>query len=370
MLAAALAAVFGALVAGAAFYLVFFTSRKNDEALRAQLREDLRQTMELEAQKRETDRVRYQSDLDEKRKAVETAVGQLTDRLKDYEKLVRAFEADRGQKFGSLEKGLQETMAATQKLSATTEGLRSLLDNSRARGAWGERMAEDILRASGLQENVQYTHNKTQDASATRPDFTFMLPDGHRVHMDVKFPFENYVRMSNASNEEDKARFKAEFLRDVKNRVKEVQKRDYVNTSELTLDYLILFIPNEQVYGFIHEALPTLLDEALRQKVVLCSPSTLYAVLAVIRQAFDNFYFNEATQEVLKLIGNFGAAYEKFRERFGDLGERLDKARELYEDISQTSFKRLDQTIAKIDKARKGGRADEAEPLPKELEHR
>ena len=172
--------------------------------------------------------------------------------------------------------------------------------------------------------------------------------------MDVKFPLDNWLRFSHAATDDERIKFKKEFERDVKARIKEVQKRDYVSPEEGTLDYVLLFIPNEQVYGFIQEAFPGLVDEAMGQKVVLCSPFSLYAVLGVVRQAFDHFHFTQATQEVLKLIGQFGATYETFKERFTELGERLGKLSELYDDIEQKSFKRLDASVAKIDRVRKG----------------
>lgn len=344
----------GAAVSAVVFYLVFFSAGKNEEARRIQAKEELRALLDLHEQKLATERVKSQAELDEKRVAVESAVAKLSDQLKGYEKLMREFEAERGAKYGSLEKGLKDASETTQKLAATTEGLRALLDNSRARGQWGERMADDILRAAGLQENIQYLKNRAQETSASRPDFTFLLPDGHRLNMDVKFPLDNYLRFSNAATDEEREGHRAQFLRDVKNRIKEIQKRDYINPAENTLDYVLLFIPNEQVYGFIHEAAPGLVDEALAQKVVLCSPFTLYAVLSVVRQSFDNFHFAQATQEVLALISNFAAVYEKFRERFHKLGDELDKTRAAYDEIAQTSFKRLDSAVAKIDKARKG----------------
>ncbi|MBI4375823.1 MAG: DNA recombination protein RmuC [Elusimicrobia bacterium] len=363
VLAVGLAALAGAAAATFAFVLIFFSLRKNMDAERARDREELRGWLELAGQKWETERVKHQSELDEKRKAVETAVGRLSEQIGQCESLVREFEVERREKYGSLEKTLKDASESTGRLAAATEGLRSLLDNSRARGQWGERMAEDILRASGLKENVQYLKNRVQETSSTRPDFTFLLPDGHRLHMDVKFPLDNYVRMMNASSGEEKSRFKADFLRDAKARVKEIRNRDYINPAERTLDYVLLFIPNEQVYGFIHDASPGLLDEALAQKVVLCSPFTLYAVLAVVRQSFENFHFAQKTQEIVKLISNFAAAYEKFRERFADLGQRLQKASELYEDISQTSFRKLDSTILKIEKVRHGETESSGEPL-------
>jgi DNA recombination protein RmuC len=358
------AAVFGAVLAGLAFYLVFFSARKNEEAQALRLKEDLRSLLELAEQKFETERVRHEGQMDEKRQAVETAVSMLSERLKDYEALVRAFELERREKYGSLEKGLKEASETTGRLAASTEGLRQLLDNSRARGQWGERMAEDILRASGLQENIQYLKNRAQDTVATRPDFTFLLPDKHKFHMDVKFPLDNYLRFSNASSVEERERFKSDFLRDVKARIKEIKGRDYINPGERTLDYVLLFIPNEQVYGFIHQSSPGMIDDALRQKVVLCSPFTLYAVLSIVRQAFDNFHFAQATEEVHSLIKTFTDVYAKFRERFADLGERLEKAEGLYREISETSFRRLDSTILRIEKLKQGSTEESGLELP------
>lgn len=225
-------------------------------------------------------------------------------------------------------------------------------------------MADDILRSCGLLENVQYLKNKAQETSASRPDFTFLLPEGHKFHMDVKFPLDNYLRMANSSTDDERSRYKNDFLRDVKGRIKEVQKRDYINPDESTLDYVLLFIPNEQVYGFIHESWPGLIDDTLKQKVVLCSPFTLYAVISVVRQAFENFHFSKATQEIIKLLGNFGAAFDKFKDRFQELGKQLKKASDTYEDITQVSYKRLDSSLAKIEKLRQGGDVPETQKLP------
>jgi DNA recombination protein RmuC len=362
-----LAVAVGAACSGLIFYLVFFSSRKNDEAARLQMREDFRQLLDLAEQKFETERGRQKDELESKKTAVDDAVSQLADRLKSYEEMIRRFETDRATKYGSLEKGLKDAADQTAKLATSTEGLRSLLDNSRARGQWGERMADDILRAAGLQEGTQYLKNRALETSTSRPDFTFLLPDGKKLNMDVKFPLDNWLRFSHATTDDERGRYKKDFERDVKARIKEIRNRDYINPAEGTLDYVLLFIPNEQVYGFIQESFPGLVDESLAQKVVLCSPFTLYAVLGVVRQAFEHFHFTKATEEVLKLISQFASNYETFKGRFLQMGERLEKMKELYEEIEQVSFKRLDASVAKIDRVRKGEEKPEAARLPADL---
>ena len=94
----------------------------------------------------------------------------------------------------------------------------------------------------------------------------------------------------------------------MRQRLKEVAGREYVDPSRHTLDYALAFIPNEQVYGFIHEQDARILDEALQMRVVLCSPLTLFAVLAVIRQSTENFHLSEQTDRIPQCLGRLRAA--------------------------------------------------------------
>ena len=371
----ACAVVAGAVLGALGVYALIFSFGKRADAEQAQAREELRgqfallsqealgkasaQLLDLAAERLSSERARGAADLEERRQAVEAAVASLGEKLKSAEELVRDFERDREQKFGSLEEQLRRSLTSTDQLRSATEGLRALLSNSRSRGQWGERMADDILRVAGLQENIQYVRNRVQDTAATRPDFTFLLPDGRKLNMDVKFPLDNYIRMADAPAGPERERVKGEFVRDARGRVRELGTRDYVNPEEGTLDYVLCFIPNEQVYAFLLDAAPAFLDEALARKVVLCSPATLYAVLAVVRQAHDNFRFTRATREVSQLVAAFQRDFEKFRERFGKLGDQLGKTQDAYAEIAGASFKRLDQAVAKIDRL---GTA-QAEPL-------
>lgn len=375
-----MAVLAGALLGSLGLYVAAFSVKKKSEAELLQAKEELKgqfaavaqealgsaseQLLRLAQSRLATEQVRAKADLEERRQAVESAVSALGERLKSYEELMRSFEKDREKKYGSLEEQMRKAVSTTERLQSTTEGLQSLLSNSRARGQWGERMAEDILRAAGLQEGIQYARNKAQETLSTRPDYTFILPDARKFYMDVKFPLDNYMRMVHAATEEERVRFKKDFLADAKARVRELRGRGYVNPEEGTLDYVLLFIPNEQVYAFLQESGPELVDEALAQKVVLCSPFTLYAVLSIVRQAYENFHFNEAAQEVVKLVDAFQQAFGKFKERFARLGEQIDKTAEVYQEISGASYKRLDQTVSRIEAVRRGGR--QALPEPKE----
>ena len=88
-----------------------------------------------------------------------------------------------------------------------------------------------------------------------------------------------------------------------------------------------MFLPNEQLTGFIHEHDPALIDDAMGQRVVMCSPLTLFAFLGVIRQAFDNFMVEQTSDQILALIGKFGQQWLKYNEALDKVQEPLRPAR-------------------------------------------
>ena len=146
--------------------------------------------------------------------------------------------------------------------------------------------------------------------------------------MDVKFPLNNYLRFLEAGSDVERERCRKEFLRDVRLRLKEVTSRDYVDPAANTVDCVLLFIPNEQVYAFIQEQDRTILDDALRNKVVFCSPLTLFAVLAVIRQAVDNFRLSQTSHEILELLQAFDKQWSKFVDQMDKVGRSLKTRRQ------------------------------------------
>ncbi len=248
---------------------------------------------------------------------------------------------------------LQHHSELTSRLRETTERLGSALVSAKKRGEWGERMAEDVIRLVGMAEGINYVKQKTLDSTSGRPDYTFLLPNGLRINMDVKFPLDNFVRYLNAESDHDRRRFREELLRNTRTMIRQVTGREYINPVENTVDYVLIFIPNEQVYGFINDADPAIMDDALRQKVILCSPFTLYAVLAVIRQAVENFNLERTASEILTLLTDFSKQWAAYKDRFRIMGERLEAAKREYDVLATTRTNTLERSLRKIDELSK-----------------
>ncbi|HLF18265.1 MAG TPA: DNA recombination protein RmuC [Candidatus Omnitrophota bacterium] len=342
------------VIAGVLFTVFFAIFNLMKRQIAHEVRSSQEQFLQLAKQQFATDQSKATGELETKKQAITSSIDQLKEELEKYKKMVHDFERDRQQKYGNLEYELKNANKTTLNLQETTNKLNNILGNVKLRGQWGERMAEDIIRYAGLIEGVNYRKQTKLSTTTTKPDYTFLLPDEHIINMDVKFPLDNYLNMVNIGDVSLKERYLKDFERNVKDRIKEIQGRDYINPQENTLDFVLLFIPNEQVFGFIQDQMPGLMDEALKQKVVLCSPFTLYAMLCIIRQAYEHFRFEKDIKKIIQLIDQFSRYYEGFKTRFEKLGESIGKLEETYEDVKTKSFKNLDAKIRHIEDYKKG----------------
>jgi len=308
--------------------------------------------LDLAKAKLDAERDTHAQDLEAKKGLIDQQLRQMTVELEKVSVLMKDLEKDRVEKFGELAAQLKTTTEHTAALVQTTATLREALSSTKARGQWGERMAEDVLRLAGFIENVNYVKQKAIVGSGSRPDFTFLLPRKLTLNMDVKFPLDNYLKFLDAKSEPERAKNRTDFLRDVKARVKEVTTRDYINPEQNTVDSVLLFIPNEQIYAFIHEQDSTILDDGIRQGVVFCSPLTLFAVLAVIRKAVDNFSLEQTSNEILSLLGDFKKQWGEFLGKLELVGKRIGDAQKEYEALTTTRRRQLEKPLNRIEDLR------------------
>ena len=202
------------------------------------------------------------TNLEQKKKLIDHNLEEMTKKLDSIQK-----------QSTELNTNLEFNKEETRNLRDTTAKLREILSSSQTRGQWGERMVEDILKFIGLMENVNYKKQAQVD-SGQRPDFTFMLPKEKIINMDVKFPLAHYEKFIESEDTLVKENEKKDFLKDVKEHIKTISNREYIDPASGTLDYVLMFIPNESIYSFINQEGDSLIDFALEKKVLLCSPLT------------------------------------------------------------------------------------------------
>jgi len=288
--------------------------------------------------------------LDLRTTAFEKRVEGLTGQLERLGDVVGRLQQDTAQQHGQLLSGIGQVASTGKALAETTGQLREALASPKSRGQWGERMAVDVLQHAGLVEGVNY-RKQTALAGGSIPDITFFMPGGRLLHMDVKFPVDNYLRHLEAEVDHERQATAKAFVRDVRNRVKELSGRDYID-ADTTVDEVLLFIPNESVWAFIHENDPTLIDFALGQKVVLCSPVSLFGVLAVIRQAIEQTRLAKTSDEILQCLSAFRTQWQKYAEAVEKVEKRLHLTQSAFDDLTGTRRRVLERQLDRIDELR------------------
>ena len=282
--------------------------------------------------------------IDASLRGVQESIGLRIQQMDDEIKRLREQNAE---KFGSVDKAVSDLLKSTGDLN-------NVLSSSQARGQWGERMAEDLLKAAGLIEGINYEKQDTISGGG-RPDYTFLMPPDRVLYMDVKFPMDSYTKFVSATDSGVMASLKADFMKAVRDRVKELERRDYVvSTTQQSLDYVLLFVPNESITGFIHEADPSLIDWALERKVVLCSPLTLYAFLVVVRQATESFHTEETAAQIMQMMGKFRKQWESYVKSLDKVKRNFDNMQEELDDLTVGKrFKGLNRETKKMEELRK-----------------
>ena len=280
-------------------------------------------------------------DFENKRKEISRMV-------KDMEQYLKVAEKERIDSYATLKTSVEESRKITKELSVNTENLKKVLSDNQVRGQFGERVADDLLQMAGFVRGVDYEFNKAQKGSKTRPDFAVFLPDGTRINVDSKFPYANLQKMSETDDKGMKEKYMKDFERDVKEKIKQVTSRDYINPEDKTVDFVILFIPNEMIFSYIYDKMPELSQEAMAQKVILAGPFSFTAILRMIRQSYENFRVQENIYSIIGHVKSFEKEFGKFSEEFYKIGERIGSLRKQYDTVSTTRFNQLERKIDKV----------------------
>jgi DNA recombination protein RmuC len=284
-------------------------------------------------------------DLENKRKEIERMVKSMDEYLKEAEK-------ERIDSYATLKSSVEESRKITEQLSVNTENLKNVLSDNQVRGQFGERVADDLLKMAGFVKGVDYEFNKQQEGSKTRPDFAVFLPDGTRINVDSKFPYASLQKMSETEDSGLKKKYMKDFERDVKEKIKQVTSRDYINPEDKTVDFVILFIPNEMIFSYIYDKMPEISQEAMENKVILAGPFSFTAILRMIRQSYENFRVQKNIYTIINHVKAFEKEFDNFSGEFYKIGDRISSLQKQYDVVSSTRFNQL---VRKIDKVKEEG---------------
>lgn len=226
---------------------------------------------------------------------------------------------------------LQAIDAAQQnieKLSKDVVSLRSVLEGNQSRGQYGEYQLSMVLHnvfgdTTGCYEE-QYTLKKAKDGNDVRADAVVFMPEPKRmICIDSKFPFQDYQRIFDTENAEEKVKLTKEFGAAVKKHITVIKDKYIV--SGKTAPEALMFIPNDGVFAFIHHNLDDVVDYARTQKIILTSPSTLPAILVTINMVRIEVERSKNAELINKHLQRLAKDFEMFGREWNQFSTALEK---------------------------------------------
>ena len=247
------------------------------------------------------------------RESLDLVLKPLKDNISDFKRRVEEIYSQENVQRGTLKAELNNLMELNRRITEETNNLTTALrGNSKLQGDWGETILETLLESSDLQRGLHYTTQtnvKDAEGNNLRPDVILKLPDGKRVVIDSKVSLTAYVNYTSAIDEESRRRALNDHLRSVRNHVNELGRKSYQDNVLGSPDFVVMFIPTEPAFLDAVHADPELWNDAYRRKVILSSPTNLFAILKVV----DDLWKRDDLGRNASRIAKEGAMmYDKF----------------------------------------------------------
>lgn len=274
--------------------------------------------------------------LEHNHRSLEGLLAPVRERLKEFEdKFQKTYDLENRDRASLLEK-LRQLQETERKLHDEATALsRALTGDSRAQGEWGELILESLLASAGLTEGREYelqVDHQSEEGRHRRPDALVYLPPNRAIVVDAKCSLTAYVAAARCVSPEERERQLDLHVHSLKTHVKLLAAKDYQSVVKArSLDFVFLFVPSEAAFHAAVSRAPGLLEEAMRQKVVVCSPTTVLATLQMVHHVWrserQTLNAQRIAEEAGKMVDKLSAALESFN----DVGARLGQAHSAFE---------------------------------------
>ena len=270
--------------------------------------------------------------LTEREKAIETMVAPIKEALAKTELQISRIEKERAETFGALRASLETVTLGQQALQKETRNLVTALRRPEVRGQWGELTLKRLAELAGMVEHCDFSeqvHTNTAEG-ALRPDMIVNMPDGRTLVVDVKTPLDAYLEAVEASTDELRNLALQRHANMVGQRVRELSAKSYWAQFEKSPDFVILFIPGDQFLSAALAINPNLLEDAIRQDVIIATPSSLVALLKAVAYGWRQTALAENAQVIRDLGADLYKRLNVFTNHLGKLSRNLNGSVEAF----------------------------------------
>jgi DNA recombination protein RmuC len=270
--------------------------------------------------------------LKERESAIESLVKPIREALVKTEAQIQAIERERIDSFATIKAQMEAVASGQNLLSRETRNLVTALRRPGVRGQWGEITLRRVVELSGMTLHVDFTEQKhlSTDSGAIRPDMIVHLPEQRDIVVDVKTPLDAYLAAVEAQNDEERNSQLHRHAQIVGARVRELSSKQYWSQFERSPDFVVLFLPGDQFLSAALQENPGLIDDSMRQNIMLATPTSLVALLKVISYGWKQTVLADNAKEVRGLGEELYKRLAVFAEHLGRLGKSLGNSVESF----------------------------------------
>jgi DNA recombination protein RmuC len=298
------------------------------------LTQNNKQFMDLAKSQLETHVKEAEGNLDERKSAIAEMLKPVKESIDSYKKRIEELEKGSEKTFGQVTEMLSNIQLTNASLQKETGALVNALRNPRVRGRWGEIGLKRVVEFSGLSAHcdfVEQVYTEGED-SVLKPDMIINLPGNSHVVVDSKLPLDAYLQALETDDENSRNLLFAKHAKDLRDHVNRLSRKQYWSQFQNTPDFVVLYMEVESALNVALMTDKTLLQDAMNNKIILTTPTTLIVVLKSVAMSWQQHNITENALAIMEAANDFYARVNVFADHLDKVGGGLKTALKGYND--------------------------------------
>ena len=298
------------------------------------LTQNNKQFLDLAKSQLETHVKEAEGNLDERKSAIAEMLKPVKESIDSYKKRIEELEKGSEKTFGQVTEMLSNIQITNASLQKETGALVNALRNPRVRGRWGEIGLKRVVEFSGLSAHcdfIEQVYTEGED-SILKPDMIINLPGNSHVVVDSKLPLDAYLQALETDDENSRNLLFAKHAKDLRDHVNRLSKKQYWSQFQNTPDFVVLYMEVESALNVALMTDKTLLQDAMNNKIILTTPTTLIVVLKSVAMSWQQHNITENALEIMEAAMDFYSRVNVFADHLDKVGGGLKTALKGYND--------------------------------------
>lgn len=269
-----------------------------------------------------------EGNLDERKSAIAEMLKPVKESIDSYKKRIEELEKGSEKTFGQVTEMLSNIQTTNTSLQKETTALVNALRNPRVRGKWGEIGLKRVVEFSGLSGHCDFFEQVYIEGEdlVYKPDMIINLPGNSHVVVDSKLPLDAYLQALETDDETSRNILFAKYARDLRDHVNKLSKKQYWSQFENTPDFVVLYMEVESALNVALMTDKTLLQDAMNNKIILATPTTLIVILKSVAMSWQQHNITENALDIMAAATELHARLSVFADHFDKVGNGLKSA--------------------------------------------